>query len=206
MAATKPSLTALAPDKDGWYIIPTGTTAANLANMVPGTYEANPYPWGLPLVDTLTVEQQKVFTGKIDLDFPGDTAENRDYEFVKGVLVSDPMEEGQNQTDIENGRKPWKRKGNTIAELIKNIPSTGKLHVELPISKDNIIYLPKDAHLLTHFTGSIKTGHMPREILFDLEDGHYTKMTICRPPNSNDPKEKGATFIFISRSEKEGTE
>jgi hypothetical protein len=168
-AKTKPHF--LKPDKNGWYDVPFGTSVSDLGVMVPGTYRADPDIRGLKLIRELSADQQSKFTGQIHLYLPKRYAENRTYKFLNGKLIPDPMEEGQVQTDIENGRKPWKRVGNTISELAKNIPADGDLRFYIPISEGDIITLPKDAHLLTHFTGSLNHDSPYPQALFDLKNG-----------------------------------
>ena len=197
-APVKP--TKLKPGKDGWYPVPFGTSVADLGVMVPGVYRIDAYPWALPSIAKLSLYQQSHFTGKIHLYFAKNFAESRTYDFSNGHLIPDPMEHGQDMTDVQMGRTPWIRVGKTIAELKKNIPADGDLRFYIPIGAEGKIRLPRDATKLTHFTGILNLEGPFPESGFDIKDGKVRRLSLTRQGSPSPRSISGSGFPDVSSS------
>ena len=164
VAATKPSLTALAPDKDGVYSVPKGTTVGDLGIMVPGTYTARKST-GDPLdhLDSLNADRRKAFTGYLILD-DEDPSWQLTFQFEGGKFNQGTYQELNKDVDPARPKVALKN-GATIAEAVKVFPSKSDVRFYSPI------VLPRDSNTLSHFSGHLGRLSAYPTAFFEIKDG-----------------------------------
>ena len=184
-------------DPKGWYEVPRGTTVEDLGLMVPAEFEATPYPWGLQLTSKLTPEQLKTFTGQITVYDPRDQYSYLELEFMNGSLGPDQPPDSQEGLSKGTSHRIWKLKGKTIADIGRNLPEGAEMRFFIHFGPEDKVKLPRDAHLLAHFTGFVTSRGKCPESSFELLDGKVESQSVTNPG----PGGGGATFIIEERKE-----